>query len=216
MATYVSEMFDELRDLLQDPLDANVIYGLKKLYLNRGISRLWPKIFRIQSTSITMTSGTYDYALPVGVADGIVISVELEDAYGGFQRFVHYDIMDGDEDLAGVFRLTLNPDTAGIVGLSVRVKYASPCLLIGSASYAAAQSEAWTGPDRAMHLPVQYAMSLITLRRLDARLDYDRYSTTQAANGVSDSDIMQTAAYWMGQFEAEIDEQERPLPIARD
>jgi len=212
---YVSELFDELRDFLTDPADTQVTYALKRLYLNRGIARMWPRIFRLQSVSITVASGTYDYALPVGAADGLITSVELESG-SGYSRFVLYDIMDGDEDTAGVFRLTTSPDAASLLGNDIRVKYAAPVSMISSATYAAAQSEAWTGPDRMMHLPVLYAMSLITLRRLDDRLDHTRYTTTQAMNGVSDSDIMQTAAYWMGQFETELVDMERPLPIARD
>jgi hypothetical protein len=35
-------------------------------------------------------------------------------------------------------------------------------------------------------------------------------------NGVSDTDILQAASYWMGQFEAELNDMTKPLPIARD
>lgn len=212
---YVSELFDQLRDLLNDPTDTQVGYSTKKLYLNRGIARLWPKVFKITSTTITVAASTYDYTLPVGAADGLILSVELE-TDSGYLRFVDYDIMDGDEDAAGVFRLTTSPDATDLLGYDIRIKYAAPVASIVAASYAAAQSEVWSGPDRAMHLPVLYAASMIALRRLDDRQDHTRYSTTQNVNGVSDSDILQSATFWMGQFEQELIDIERPLPIAKD
>lgn len=212
---YVSELFDQLRDLLNDATDTQVPFATKKLYLNNGINRLWPRVFKVASTTITVLTETYDYDLPVGAADGHILSVELENDYG-YSRFVDYDIMDGDEDTAGVFRLARNPDDADMLGYIIRIKYAAPVAQISAASYAAAGSEAWNGPDRARHLPVYYAMSMIAARRLDDRQDHTRYSTTQAMNGVTDTDIMQSASYWMGQFEAELNDMAKPLPIARD
>lgn len=212
---FVSELVDQLRDLLNDASDTQVPYATKKIYLNNGINRLWPRIYRISSTTITVLTATYDYALPVGAADGLVISVELEGLYG-FTRFVDYDILDGDEDTAGVFRLVRSPDDADLLGYDIRIKYAAPIAQIVASTYAAAVSETWVGPDRARHLAVLYAMSMIAARRIDDRQDHTRYSTTQAMNGVSDNDILQASAYWMGQFESELSQMERPLPIARD
>lgn len=211
---YVSEMFDQLRDLLDDPGDTQVPFDTKKRYLNRGINRLWPRIHRTSTTTITVVSGTYEYALPVAAADGFILSVEVEGDYG-YGRFVQYDIIDGDEDTAGIFRLTVDPDSLGN-GSLIRIKYVGPVPVIAAASYAAAQSEVWTGPDRAIGFPVLYAMGMITGRKIDGRQDYTAYATTQDANGVSDNDIMQAAAFWLGQFEEEVSQAERPLPIARD
>lgn len=211
---YVSDLFDQLRDLLKDPTDTNVSFDTKKRYLNRGISRLWPRVYRTSTATITVVAGTYEYALPVAAADGLILSVEVETDYG-YARFVEYDIIDGDEDTAGIFRLTIDPNYLGS-GTSIRIKYVGPVSLITAASYAAAQAEQWVGPDRAMGLPVLYAMGMITGRKIDPRQDYSRYATTQDANGVSDNDIMQAAAFWLGQFEEELSDIERPLPVARD
>jgi hypothetical protein len=213
---FVSELFDQLRDLLNDATDTQIPYATKKLYLNRGIARMWPKVYRLATTTITILTLTYDYALPVGAADGLIVSVELERLDGSFVRFDDYDIMAGDEDLAGVFRLTANPDSVDLLGYDIRIKYAAPVSLIAAASYAAAGSETWTGPDRAMGIPVHYAAALIAMRKIDDRQDTLRYSTTQAENGVTDQDIMSASQLWMGQFELELAEFERPLPPARD
>lgn len=213
---FVSDQFDQLRDLLNDTADSQVNFATKKLYLNRGIARLWPAVWRLASTTIVVATVTYDYALPVAAADGHVVSVELEQSDGSFRRFNDYDIISGDEDLAGVFRLTVNPNDVDLLGMDIRIKYAAPVPFIAAASYAAAQSETWLGPDRALGLPVLYAASLIALRKLDDRQDINRYSTTQAENGVSDSDIMASSQMWMGQFELELAQMDKPLPPARD
>ena len=212
---FVSELFDQLRDLLNDPTDTQVSFATKKLYLNNGINRLWPRVYKIASTTVTVLTQQYDYTLPVGAADGLVLSVELENLYG-YTRFVDYDIMDGDEDATGIIRLTRSPNDSELLGNDIRIKYAAPIAQIVATSYANAGSETWVGPDRARHLPVLYAMSMIAARRIDDRQDLNRYSTTQAMNGVTDNDIMQTSAYWMGQFESELADMERVLPIARD
>ena len=213
---FVSELFDQLRDLLNDATDTQVPFATKKLYLNRGIARMWPKVWRLVSTTITVTTGAYDYALPAAAADGMVVAVELEQLDGSFLRFDDYDIIAGDEDLAGVFRLTVNPDSVDLLGMDIRIRYAAPVSLIAAASYAAAGSETWTGPDRAMGIPVHYAAALIAMRKVDDRQNTNRYSTTQAQNGVTDQDIMAAGQLWMGQFELELAEFDRPLPPARD
>lgn len=213
---FVSELFDQLRDLLNDGSDTQVSFATKKLYLNLGINRLWPKVWRLASTSITVTTGTYDYALPVAAADGHIVSVELERLDGSYVRFDEYDVIHGDEDLAGVFRLAVNPDSVDMLGFDIRIRYAAPVPLITAASYAASQSETWLGPDRAMGLPVHYAASMCAARKVDDRQDTNRYSTTQAQNGVTDQDMMAASQMWMGQFELELSEFDRPLPPARD
>jgi hypothetical protein len=213
---FVSELFDQLRDLLNDAADSQVTFSMKKLYLNRAIARMFPKVYKLASTTITVLTVTYDYALPVAAADGLIVAVELERSDGSFVRFDDYDIVAGDEDLAGVFRLTVNPDRTDLLGFDIRIRYAAPVPLIVAADYTAAGSETWSGPDRAMGIPVYYAAAMCTLRKIDDRQDTLRYSTTQALNGVTDQDMMANAQLWMGQFELELQEFDRPLPPARD
>jgi hypothetical protein len=186
------------------------------MYLNRGIARLWPHIYRVSTGTITILASTHDYAFPVAAADGLLISVEMSTAVGGseYGRFDRYDVLPGDEDAAGLFRLSTSPD--GLVGYTVQYRYVQPCTPIVGITYAAMQSEVWVGPDRAIHLPVLYAMGMIASRKLDDRQDTYRYSTVQASNGVTDSGIMQASQLWMGQFELELSDMARPLPIAKD
>lgn len=212
---FVSEMFDQLRDLLNDAADAQVPFATKKLFLNLGIRALFPSVGRIVSATITTSASGRDYSLAAVVADGIIVSVELETALasGVYARFDDYDIISGDEDLAGTFRLTgLYPGD----GLNIRIRYFAPIPVIAAASYAAAQSEVWTGPDRVIGLPVLYAMGMCAARRIDDRQDHTTYSTTRALNGVDDQDILISAQSWFGQFSTELLNMERPLPPARD
>lgn len=212
---FVSELFDQMRDLTGDATDTQIPFATKKLYLNRGIARMFPMVWRAVSTTITLVDDQYDYSLAAAVMDGYILSVELSTEAAGteFIRFTQFDIIPGDEDLAGVFRLTsLHPGDGWIV----RIRYAAPVALITAANYTAAQSETWTGPDRAIGLPVLWAMGMAAARRLDDRQDHSRYSTTQALNGVTDLDIMSASQMWFGQFEAELIDIQRPLPIAKD
>ena len=118
-------------------------------------------------------------------------------------------------ETAGV-RLVVDPNSTEFNGYDVRIRYSAPPVAIAAASYAAAGSETWTGPDRAIGIPVYYAAALCAMRKLDTRQDTNRYSTTQAQNGVTDQDIMAASQMWMGQFELELSDFDRPLPPARD
>ncbi len=211
---FVSELFDTVRDQLNDPTDTQVTFALKKLYLNRGIARMWPHVYQIVALSQALTADTYEYSAPVGLVDGYVLSFEVNTISDTltYRRFDEYDIIAGDEDLAGKIVLSFNPST----GTSLRIRYAAPVPLIVAASYAASQSEVWTGPDRAMGIPVYYALSLIASRKVDDRQDTLRYNTTQASNGVTDNDIMSLSQMWMGQYELELAAFDRPLPISHD
>lgn len=211
---FVSEMFDQLRDLLNDASDTQVPFATKKLYINRGIHRLWPRVHRLVTATVTYASAEASAEEITGIADGKVLSVEYS-SDGDADNYVResgYDILPSDEDLASYFYPAFTP----AAGSSFRIIYAAPIPTISAASYAAAQAESWTGPDRAMNLPVLYAMALIAARRIDDRQDHTRYSTTQAQNGVTDTDIMQSSQFWMGQFELELTEQELVLPVSRD
>lgn len=212
---FTSEMFDQLRDLLNDATDTQVSFATKKMWLNRGIRRMWPTIYRIETESVA-TSGTarnYPLSTLMGPSDGYILGVEIEDENGDFSRFDDYDILPGDEEEPAILVLTgiLPPS-----GTTLAVRHATFVSTIAAASYAASQSETYVGPDNSLNLPVLYAMAMITARKIDDRQDTNRYSTTQAQNGVSDQDIMGASQLWMGQFELELESLNRPLPIARD
>lgn len=210
----VSEMFDQLRDLISDQADAQVTFANKKLYLNRGIARMWP-IIRGQNESedIILVAGQTDY--PYDWTDRLLTSVEISSEVGGsdFNRFVQYDIVTDDFSGSGVLRVRLSTASTGY---TIRLRTLTPISPISAADYTAAQSEDWSGDTRSIGLPVLYAMGMIAARKLDDRQDTTRYSTTVAMNGVTDTGIMTASNFWFGQFEAELLAMERPLPIARD
>lgn len=203
---FTSEMFDQLRDFLTDPTDSQVDFSTKKLYLNRGVARLWPKVFRIvDAGSIPVVAGQYEYTLPTAMNHGHVLTVELEsgNATGLFYTLGHYEVIPATDALPA--RLKIG-GTLPAVGSLIRVRYGAPIARIAAASYAASGSETWVGPEEAIGLPVVYAMGLISLRKLDDRLDHSRYSTTQAANGVQETDLMSASQVWFNQFDLELAE----------
>jgi hypothetical protein len=210
---FVSELFDQLRDILDDTGDTQVSFATKKLYLNRGIARLWPAVWRLAVTTVAFLEAEIVDS-PLTISDGRVVMVEYsyDSDADNYVLTDGYDIRPGDEDYEQYFYPTFVPAE----GSQFRITYAAPIPMISAASYAAAGSETWTGPDRAIGLPVLYAAGMIALRRVDNRQDHTRYSTTQAINGVTDADIMESGRMWLGQFELELDRIERPLPIARD
>lgn len=212
---FVSEMVDQLRVFLNDTGDTQVSFATKKLFLNRGIQVLWPAIYRITETTIAVTTADSIYALPIAVTQGLVLSVELRDSTDNddYLRLANFDVIAGDEDTAGYIRLGRRPTSDSAL---LRIRYATPISQIAAATYVAAQSEVWVGPDRALNLPVLYAMAMITSAKIDDRQDHTRYSTTQAANGTADSDILTASSAWLNQYYAELEQLTRPLPPTRD
>lgn len=215
MAT-VATLIDQLRDMTGETADETVPFATKVRYLNQGINAMWPAIFRLVQTTITVVADQYDYTVPVGAADGFITSVEITTEADGteFRRFDQYDIIDGDEDLTGTFRLGVS--ATQYEDFDIRITYAAPVAEISPADYAAAAATTWVGPDRARKLPVLYAMALITGAKLNPRQDNDTYNVTTAQNGVDDNDLMSGMNLWMAQFEVELERASRPLPIAKD
>lgn len=211
---FTSELFDQMRDLLDDASDTQVSFATKKLFLNRGIAKMWPRVYMLDIHSETLATDVYDYTIASGLSDGMAVSAEISTESGGTEyiRYENYQILPGDEDQSAVLRLTGSHPGDGFI---IRIRYTAAIPQIAAADYAAAQAETWAAPDRVIGLPVLYAMGMATIRKLDNRQDHTRMSTTQALNGVTDQDIMAAAQMWFGQFEAELDDLERPLPIAR-
>lgn len=202
---FTSEMFDQLRDFLTDPTDSQVDFGTKKLYLNRGIARLWPKVFRVVDAGTITITTAYEYTLPTTMNHGHVLTVEIEsgNATSLFHTLGHYEIIPATDALPARIKIG---GTLPAAGALLRVRFGAPVARIAAANYAASGSETWVGPEEAIGLPVVYAMGLISLRRLDDRLDHSRYSTTQAMNGVQESDYMSAAQLWFNQFDVELAE----------
>ena len=214
---FVSQMIDQLRDLLNDATDTQVPYATKKLYLNLGIARLWPHVWYLDEFSVDLSSSEVDYNLDADVSRGRIVSVEYVPATPsggeGAYRLSDYDLIPGDEAELGYIRIPFKPGNSADF---IRLKVALPIPFISAANYAASQAETWLGPTRALGLPVLYAMGMIAARKLDDRQDTNRYSTTRAINGVTDSGIIQASQVWFSQFEIELEAMTELLPPARD
>ena len=213
----VSEIFDQIRALTNDATDTQIPYVTKKLYVNRGIALLWPGIWRVVEEVIPLTQDVTEYATSAALADGYVLSAEIseDETAGDYLRFDSYDLLPGDEDKASKLYIR-DARVVASSGRYLRFLYAAPPSLVVAANYPAAQSEDWTGPDRALNLPVLYAMYLIAGSKVDDRQDHTRYSTTQAMNGVNDQDILAGSQFWLNQFYAELEALTRPFPPTRD
>jgi len=216
MATTAS-MIDELRELLNDATDTQVTFPTKIRYLNRGIKAMWPKVYRVVSTtSAVLVLNQEEYAVPAGNLAGLILAVDLETelASGLYRRLDHYDVVPGAAGSTAIIRVSFLP-TAIDAGRKLRIVSAERITLLAAASYAAAGSENYDGPAGTEGIPVLYAMHMATSRSLDDRIDYTRLSTTQGQNGVDDASIMQVAQLWYAEFQQELDAVDMPFPIAR-
>lgn len=216
MAT-TADMIDEVRELLNDVADSQVTFPTKLRYLNRGLKAMWPKVYRIVSTtSAVLAENVEEYSVPAGNSSGLLLSVELETelASGFYRRVDSYDIVPGAGGATATIRIGFRPLLAD-VGRKFRIISAERITLLAAANYSAAGSENYTGPAGTEGLPVLYAMYMATSRVLDDRIDYTRLSTTQGQNGIDQESIMGVSQLWYAQFEQELDRVDLPFPIAR-
>lgn len=214
---FVSEIFDQVRDLLNDSGDTQVTFAQKKLYVNNGIRRMWPHCYRVVTDlTVVLVANTFEYNLPADLANGDLLSVfvETDIASGQYVRLSYFEIY----ELSNTNKVIWFPNNTlpSPAGSRVRLNWAEPISLVAAATYVAAQAETWNGREDQIQLPAYYAAALIAARKIDDRQDTSRYSTTQAFNGVTDSDLMEASQMWMGQFELELAQQGRPFPPAVD
>lgn len=210
MAVYLATLIDQFRELLDDETDTQVPFTRKVRFINRGQSAMFPSIYTLTSSVIETADDDYEYNLTIA-AQGKIISVEIEseEDSGLYGRFTDYDIIPASH---GTPILKLHRDPAG--ALNIRVVAAVPLTPFASANYAAAGSEAYTGPEYTLELPVLYGMSHASIATLDQRLDYGRYSVQNQNNAATPVDLMGAATYWMDLFRERLAAHAMPLPSA--
>lgn len=76
-------------------------------------------------------------------------------------------------------------------------------------------TQVYDGPLGTAELPVLYAMGLATAQLLSVRLDYKRYSTQVASNGVDVNEVSGVSQMWFGQFWTLLAQVEMPRPVLR-
>lgn len=203
--TTTADLVATLRDLLDDGADEKVPYLIKVSFLNRGLAAMFPAIYRpVVDASLALAEDTFEYAVPAGVSGAKVVGLYVEQNGAG-TRYVplggYYLVPGSPAQL-----ILTTPYLPAPVGSHVRF------LAAGRLTPLVGEADAYTGPDGTEGLPVLYAMGLVAARRVDPRLDYKRWSSTQ--NGIDETVLMSASRYWFDQFEAELARAEMALPVA--
>jgi hypothetical protein len=221
MAEYVSEMFDELRQYLDDTDDSVVSFAIKKQWLNRGIRMMFPRIYQryaavpeIDSEAAAFAEDTYTYEFESVPGDGIISAIQTVDPDTDVP--VRLNVEDYEVIPGTTLYVQFTPTITTYYDLQeIRVIGAIPITPIAAANYTAAQSEVWTGPAGTLGIPVYYAMSMAAAIPLDDRLKYDQASVVMQQGAASPSDIMSASVFWLDKFNFETDQQMMPTPASR-
>lgn len=220
MTVYLSEMVDQLRDLLEDPADSQVSFLRKRYFLNAGQRAMWPRVYQVvQDATLTFTDDQYEYTIPAAVRGGRIFQLEKSLA-SDTDRFYPFDIDDYQiqrTTTTGADKIILNWDPGSVYGDTgvIRITAALPLTPFAAADYSAAGSEAYTGPDHTLEGPVLYAMSRIAAIPLDDRMDYGRISVQAQNRAASPQEHLAVSAYWLDEFERRVEEWNMPLPASR-
>jgi len=215
MATYASDMIDDLRDRLNDTGDTQVPLPTKLRFLNRGQAAMYPRLFKVvRDSTLVLIANQFEYTFPAGVGTGKVLTVEIESG-SGTARFTPLQRYDVIPSLTVPTLVLLDANLPSAVGAKIRITTADRLTPYVSTTYVQMQTEAYTGPAGTEELPILYAMGLSTARALDDRMDYTRYSVTQQAGAVDPNDIMQVSQFWFSQFELLLDRLQLPFPTSR-
>lgn len=208
--TTLTQLLADVNDLLNDSANTQVSEAQKIRYINRAQHAMWPKVYRVASDITTvLVADQYEYAVPVGLAEGIMLSVDFEtsasssDFWQGDGRV--FDLLPSASYGQTLVLKSLD-NLPGPVGSAVRFTAAVPLTALATGT------DVYTGPSYTDELPVLYAMAMATARDYERRIDYERFSTTQALNGVLLGDVMRTSEYWLRQFQILLDQVKMPFP----
>jgi len=202
-------MLDDLRDLLSDTGDTKYTKTMKVRYINRGQSAMYPKIYKIaQDATLVWIADQMEYVVPAALNEGVLLGVEAE-SDSSSSDFVQLDGRVFDLVPNALFGNTLVLKGNSLpteAGSSVRFTSAMPLTDLSG------DTDVFAGPSVTAELPVLYAMGLAMARDLETRLNYYRFSTTQALNGTVLEDFSTSSAYWFEQFNRLLDQHKMPMP----
>jgi len=209
MAT-LTNLLDDLRDLLSDSGDTKYTEARKIRYINAGQRAMFPDVYRIlQDATEVLVTDQYEHAVPAALNEGVLLGVELETTASSSD----FNQLDGR-----VFDLVPNAsfgntlvfkntnELPGVAGAAIRFTAAVPLTELTTGA------DTYSGPAITQDLPVLYAMGLAMARDLEARLNYYRFSTTQALNGTVLEDFSTSSAYWFEQFSKQLAKVKMPMP----
>ena len=209
MAT-LTDLLGDVNDLLDDATNTKVSEAQKIRYINRGQYAMWPKIYQIVSDADTvLVTDQYEYTVPAAMAEGILLGVEIESEASSSDYWqADGRVFDLVPQAAFGQKLVMKNyhDLVSEAGSSIRFTAAIPLTPLTTGM------DVYTGPTYTEELPVMYAMAMATARDYEGRLDYTRFSTTLAQNGVLLDDITGTSNWWMRQFQILLDQVRMPLP----
>lgn len=206
MAT-LQDMLDDLNDRLADANNAAGAGEAAKIrYINHGLRAMYPRVYRtVSDNSLVIAADTYEYTLPATLDFARIFRVEIETG-SGTARYTHlydYEIVPTQENkIIRLDALELPVDT----GAKLRVFGAQPLTAL------VATNHVYDGPPGTEEIPVWYALGLVLSRRLENRVDYTRYATNVAGNGVDINEVMNASQFAFAQFELLLDRHALPFP----
>ena len=204
MATAASLLAD-LNDAINDASNTQVPEADKIRYLNRGLGAMWPKVYRtVVDESLAIVADQYEYDVPAAVGDyGLVtrVDIETQDGSGRFYVLEEWELTPVQTSKKLI--LSRLPSEAGS---TIRITSAKRLTEF------TASSSTYDGPPGTEEIPVWYALGRVMGRRQEDRLDFTRYATVAAQNGVDINEVMNSAQFCYAQFELLLDRAEMPLP----
>ena len=208
--TTLTELLGDLNDLLDDVANTKVPEAQKIRYINRGQKAMFPKIYQIAvDSTLVLVADQYEYVVPSALNEGILLGVEMETTASS-SDFTQMDGRVFDLSPTASFGQTLvlknYNELPMVAGASIRFTAALPLTALTTGT------DVYSGPGVTDELPVLYAMAMATAKDYEERINYERFNTTQALNGVLLDDISRTANWWMRQFQLLLDQLTMPVP----
>lgn len=204
MAT-LADLLADLNDRIDDAGNTQVPEATKIRYLRHGISAMWDRIYKTAlDTSLEIVEGQYEYDIPAAVGDYAMITridVETGDATDRYVPLEEFDIL--PVQTSKVLVLHRIPVQAGA---RIRIVSAKRLAVLTTGT------DTYDGPPGTEEIPVWYALGLVMDRRHENRLDYTRYTTVAAENGVDINEVMNSSQFAFAMFEALMNRYAMPLP----
>lgn len=207
----IQTLLDDLNQRLGDAANADGVGEATKIrWLESGIAAMWPKVYVnvIDDSTLVIDDATYEYELPATFDDAEIFRIDVQTG-PSLERWTRVDGYLVDRRAAKVLEFTSLP---GIDGAQLRVHAVAPCDSAGLTT-----ASVLDFPDRHRELPVWYALGLAMqnggAQGQYGRLDYKRYSTVTARNGVDVSELMSSSQFCFAQFELLLDRLAMPWPV---
>lgn len=201
----LADFLADLNDRIDDEDNDQVTEAKKIRYINHGLRAMWPRVYVTTSDdSLEIATDTYEYAIPAAVGDHAMITrleIETGDATDRFVKLDDYQILPVQTGKKLILdRIPVE------VGSRIRIASAKRVAEL------AATGDTYDGPPGTEEIPIWYALGLVMGRRQENRIDFTRYSTVAAENGVDINEVMNSAQFCFAQFELLLDRAAMPLP----